>query len=105
MDIAHLPALGDFPIITGLKDNQWVQISTYMYDDNSAYIQTALKVPVENQANTDAMADEDEDRRVPAMRRCSTYGIRRKTDGSHERVLVGPERELLPRGYWTEHEV
>jgi hypothetical protein len=54
---------------------------------------------------TDAMADEDEDRRVPAMRRCSTYGIRRKTDGSHERVLVGPERELLPRGYWTEHEV
>jgi hypothetical protein len=54
---------------------------------------------------TDAMADEDEDRRVPAMRRCFTYGIRRKADGSHERVLVGPERELLPRGYWTEHEL
>jgi outer membrane protein OmpA-like peptidoglycan-associated protein len=48
----------DFPIITGLKDNQWVQVSTYMYDDNSAYIQTALKVPVETQANSDAMADE-----------------------------------------------
>ena len=48
----------DFPIVTGLKDNQWVQISTYMYDDNSAYIQTALKVPLENQANTDAMTEE-----------------------------------------------
>jgi OmpA-OmpF porin, OOP family len=48
----------DFPIATGLKDNQWVQVSTYMYDDYSAYIQTALKVPVETQANTDAMADE-----------------------------------------------
>ncbi len=48
----------EFPIVTGLKDNQWVQISTYMYDENSAYIQTALKVPVENQANTDAMAEE-----------------------------------------------
>jgi outer membrane protein OmpA-like peptidoglycan-associated protein len=48
----------DFPIVTGLKDNQWVQISTYMYDDNSAYIQTALKVPVENQASSDAMLEE-----------------------------------------------
>ena len=48
----------DFPIVTGLKENQWVQISTYMYDENSAYIQTALKVPVENQANSDAMAEE-----------------------------------------------
>lgn len=48
----------DFPIVTALKDNQWIQISTYMYDDNSAYIQTALKVPLENQASSDAMADE-----------------------------------------------
>jgi hypothetical protein len=54
---------------------------------------------------TDAMADEDEDRRVPAMRRCFTHGIRRKADGSHERVLIGPERELLPHEYWIEHEV
>ena len=54
---------------------------------------------------TDAMADEDEDRRVPAMRRCFTYGIRGQADGSQNRVLVGPERELLPREYWTEHEV
>jgi hypothetical protein len=54
---------------------------------------------------TDAMADEDEDRRLPAMRRCFMYGIRPQADGGHDRVLVGPERELLPRAYWTEHEV
>jgi hypothetical protein len=54
---------------------------------------------------TDAMADEDEDRRLPAMRRCFIYGIRGQADGSHDRVLVGPERELLPREYWIEHEV
>ena len=48
----------DFPITTGLKDNQWVQVSTYMYDEYSAYIQTALKVPMETQASTDAMAEE-----------------------------------------------
>ncbi len=48
----------DFPITTGLKDNQWVQVSTYMYDEYSAYIQTALKVPMETQASSDAMAEE-----------------------------------------------
>jgi outer membrane protein OmpA-like peptidoglycan-associated protein len=48
----------DFPLITMLKDNQWVQISTYMYDEYSAYIQTALKVTPETQANTDALAEE-----------------------------------------------
>ncbi len=48
----------DFPIVTSLKDNQWIQVSTYMYDDNSAYIQTALKVSVENQTSSDAMAEE-----------------------------------------------
>ena len=54
---------------------------------------------------TDAMADEDEDRRLPAMRRCFAYGIRQKADGSNDRVFLGPERELLPREYWTEHEL
>ncbi|MEP6537778.1 MAG: OmpA family protein [Bryobacteraceae bacterium] len=48
----------DFPLVTGLKENQWVQVSTYMYDEYSAYIQTALKVPLENQASSDAMAEE-----------------------------------------------
>ena len=54
---------------------------------------------------TDAMADEDEDRRLPAMRRCFAYGIRQKADGSNDRVFLGPARELLPREYWTEHEL
>ena len=47
----------DFPLITMLKENQWIQVSTYMYDDYSAYIQTALKVTPETQANTDALAE------------------------------------------------
>jgi hypothetical protein len=54
---------------------------------------------------TGAMLDEDETRRLPAMRRCFAYGIRQKADGNHERVLLGPERELLPREYWIKHEV
>lgn len=48
----------DFPAVTGLKDTQWVQITTYMYNDYSAYVQTAIKVPPELQANADAMAEE-----------------------------------------------
>jgi OmpA-OmpF porin, OOP family len=48
----------DNPLVTGLKDTQWLQLSAYSYDDMSAYIQTALKVPAENQVNTDALADE-----------------------------------------------
>jgi OOP family OmpA-OmpF porin len=48
----------DFPIVTGMKDTQWIQISTYMYNEYSAYIQTAIKVPAENQANSEALAEE-----------------------------------------------
>src|SRR5437879_2195906 len=29
----------DFPLITMLKENQWIQVSTYMYDEYYAYIQ------------------------------------------------------------------
>jgi len=66
---------------------------------------------------TDAMADDDDDRRVRSMRRCFAYGVQEKTeytgrvvDGfrevkvvGRERVLIGPECELLPREYWIEH--
>ena len=48
----------DNPLVTGLKDTQWIQLSAYSYDDLSAYIQTTLKVPAENQVNTDALAEE-----------------------------------------------
>jgi flagellar motor protein MotB len=46
------------PIVTGFKDTQWVQLSTYTFNDLSAYIQTLLKVPVEDQVNTDALIEE-----------------------------------------------
>jgi hypothetical protein len=66
---------------------------------------------------TDAMADDDDRRRVRSMRRCFAYGVREKieytgrvVDGfrevkavGRERVLIGPERELLSREYWNEH--
>jgi outer membrane protein OmpA-like peptidoglycan-associated protein len=48
----------DNPLVTGLKDTQWVQFSAYTYDDLSAYIQTTLKVPAENQISTDALIEE-----------------------------------------------
>lgn len=48
----------DFPLVTMLKENQWVQVTTYMYDEYSAYIQTALKATPETQASTDALAEE-----------------------------------------------
>jgi len=48
----------DFPLVSALKDTQWVQVTTYMYNDYSAYVQTAIKVPAELQASSDAMADE-----------------------------------------------
>jgi outer membrane protein OmpA-like peptidoglycan-associated protein len=48
----------DFPIVTANKDTQWIQVSTYLYNDNTAYIQTAIKVPAEDQAAADALAEE-----------------------------------------------
>lgn len=48
----------DFPILTANKDTQWIQVSTYQYNDNFAYIQTALKVAPEDQAAADAFAEE-----------------------------------------------
>ena len=48
----------DFPLVTGLKETQWIQISTYLYNDHAAYIQTALKVPAENQATAEALSEE-----------------------------------------------
>lgn len=48
----------DMPLLTVMKETQWIQISTYMYNDNGAYIQTAIKVAPDAQANAEAMADE-----------------------------------------------
>lgn len=48
----------DQPLVTALKDTQWVQISTYMYNEYSAYILSAINVPAESQATSEALADE-----------------------------------------------
>lgn len=48
----------DFPIVTALKDNQWIQISTYNYNEHTAYIQTAVKVTPESGATAEALAEE-----------------------------------------------
>ena len=48
----------DQPLVTALKDTQWVQISTYMYNEYSAYVLSAVKVPPESQATSEALAEE-----------------------------------------------
>jgi outer membrane protein OmpA-like peptidoglycan-associated protein len=48
----------DQPLVTVLKDTQWLQISTYRYNDYSAYIQAAVKVTPESQASSEAMSEE-----------------------------------------------
>ena len=51
---------------------------------------------------TDAMMAEEDDKRVPAMRRCFVPGYRSPPAGA---VLLEPDGELLPREYWTEHQL
>ncbi len=48
----------DFPIVTALKDNQWVQVSTYNYNEHTAYVQTAIKVTPDTNAGAEALAEE-----------------------------------------------
>ena len=48
----------DFPIVTALKDNQWIQVSTYNYNEHTAYVQTAIKVTPESGATAEALAEE-----------------------------------------------
>ena len=48
----------DQPIVTGFKDTEWFQISTYMYNEYSAYIVSHVKVNPESQATSDALAEE-----------------------------------------------
>lgn len=48
----------DQPLVTALKDTQWLQISTYMYNEYSAYMLSAVKVPPESQATSEALADD-----------------------------------------------
>jgi outer membrane protein OmpA-like peptidoglycan-associated protein len=46
------------PLATVLKDTQWVQISTYMYNEYSAYVFTAIQDTQETQSTSEALAEE-----------------------------------------------
>ena len=48
----------DHPIVTSFKETQWVQISTYMYNEYSAYILSAIKVDEAAEGTSDALAEE-----------------------------------------------
>jgi OmpA-OmpF porin, OOP family len=48
----------DQPLVTVLKDTQWVQISTYMYNEYSAYVFTAIQDTPETQITSEAFAEE-----------------------------------------------
>jgi outer membrane protein OmpA-like peptidoglycan-associated protein len=48
----------DQPIVTASKEDQWVQVSTYMYNEYSAYILSAIKDIPESQPISEALADE-----------------------------------------------
>lgn len=61
----------DFPLLTTMKDAQWVQVSTYMYNDFGAYIQTAIQVQAVNHTNIEALLEE-----MTKTGRVSLFGIR-----------------------------
>ena len=48
----------DQPLLTLFKDMQWVQISTYMYNEYSAYVFTAIQDTPETQTSSEAFAEE-----------------------------------------------
>jgi outer membrane protein OmpA-like peptidoglycan-associated protein len=48
----------DQPIVTASKENQWVQVSTYMYKEYGAYILSVIKDMPESQPTSEALADE-----------------------------------------------
>ncbi len=48
----------EFPILTVSKDDQWIQVSTYTYQNYSAYILTAIKIAPEPPVTAEGMVDE-----------------------------------------------
>jgi OmpA-OmpF porin, OOP family len=47
----------DFPVVTTRKDDQLVQISTYVYNNYSAYVFTSVKLAPEPATTAEAIAD------------------------------------------------
>jgi outer membrane protein OmpA-like peptidoglycan-associated protein len=48
----------DQPLVTALKDTQWVQVTTYRYNEYSAYVLTAIQDTPESQATSELLVDE-----------------------------------------------
>jgi outer membrane protein OmpA-like peptidoglycan-associated protein len=46
------------PILTAVKEMQWIQVSTYVYNSSNAYIQTAVRAIPEEQANAESVVEE-----------------------------------------------
>ena len=46
------------PLLTAVKDMQFIQVSTYMYNEYTAYIQTAIRDTAETQASSESLAEE-----------------------------------------------
>lgn len=48
----------DFPLLSAQKGDQWIQVSTYIYNELSAYVQTAIKAAPEPATSADAIFEE-----------------------------------------------
>lgn len=46
------------PLLTAVKDTQFLQISTYMYNEYTAYIQSAIRDTAATQSSSEALAEE-----------------------------------------------
>jgi outer membrane protein OmpA-like peptidoglycan-associated protein len=90
----------DQPIVTALKERQWVQISTYRYNEYSAYILTAIEDTPESQATSELLGDE-----MTKKGRVVLSGLNFDTEKSDlpadaEKVLAEVHQLLLRQPTW-----
>lgn len=48
----------DFPLISARKGDRWIQVSTYIYNELSAYVQTSIKAVPEPAGSAEAIFEE-----------------------------------------------
>lgn len=72
------------PILTAVKEAQWIQVSTYVYNSSNAYIQTAVNSPPEEPVNATSVAEE-----FTKNGRSTIYGI------TFDEVPAGTEFEKV----------
>ena len=90
----------DMPLVTVMKDLQWVQISTYMYNEYAAYIQTAIKALPENEATSEALADEMQKSGRVALDGIVFEANKADLPVGAERILEGIASFLVRHGEW-----